>query len=143
MECVHSDFTDNQQDVGRVGGLKKNKGSVRETGAGGGKRERTGEQLQWYSLWLRKEKEKIGPGRLPESWVNHQKIAGTTWVCTNTGTLSVPISSPQLSFTVQEVQSEDASPCGAVERAEKKNRQMAGMTWWTWLAFIRGGRAAA
>lgn len=51
-----------------------------------------------------KEKEKIGPGRLPESWVNHQKIAGTTWVCTNTGTLSVPISSPQLSLTVQEVQ---------------------------------------
>lgn len=66
--------------------------------------DRTGQQPQWCSLLLRKEKEKIGPGRLPESWVNHQKIAGTTWVCTNTGTLSVPISSPQLSLTVQEVQ---------------------------------------
>lgn len=92
------------------------------------KRERTGEQLQWYGLLLRKEKEKIGPGRLPENWVNHQKIAGTTWVCTNTGTLPVPVSSLQLSLTVQEVQ---ARMCRHVARFRVRKRQMAGMTWWT------------
>lgn len=91
---IHSNVSDSQLDVGRGEGKK---GSV-------GKRERTGEELQWYGLLLRKEKEKIGPGRLPEDWVNHQKIAGPTWVCANTGTLPVPVSSLQLSFTVQEVQ---------------------------------------
>lgn len=84
------------------------------------KRERTGERLQWLGLLLRKEKEKIGPGRLPENWVNHQKIAGTTWVCTNTGSPPVPDSSLQLSFTVQEVQARTSghvAPIGTVKMA--------------------------
>lgn len=87
---------------GRAGGREGGTGSGRGTGGG--------ENTQLHRLLLCKEKEKIGSGRLPEIRVNHQQRTGTTWVRTNTHTHThnnwhtfCPISSPKLSFTVQEV----------------------------------------
>lgn len=56
-------------------------------------------QLQSYRLLLCKEKEKIDPGRLPESRVNHRQSTGmalahNTHTHAHTGTHSVPFRLP-------------------------------------------------